>query len=421
VLVTSVAVIAAAIVYVVVHIPSYRTAFLIDTAASTPSGAGADFHAVADAVSSAAQNVGDGDALSLRRFGGACGDSHNTDQIVSSGTHHGQQISDAVHTLTPSGAATLQSGIFAAIDDFSGFYPFRGRKSNRIIVVSSHGIDACTADQVTLLKRIRDRVDAAGLQLDFRFVGYKIPSEQQHTLTQVAAATGAPEPKFTQTAAGLTEILKQLTIPESPDAAPVRIPNSTSKITVVPVDKSVNPLPGYRVTSRADIDYDVDCGSPQSDPSPVSVGANIVFCGTYTAPADVCWTRPDRRTVLCGRDPWDKVLYQYTARDSISSVSAAKDPLPWGLELEDGTKCRFRDGGAWAGRSDNLIGYYDCGADRDPVLAPMVVGAQAASAQVIDKSLPTWTVKVGPLEDSTASPPPRKLGIVVAYFAGSPS
>ncbi|MGH3869720.1 MAG: hypothetical protein ACRDQ4_27190 [Pseudonocardiaceae bacterium] len=232
VLITSVAVIAAAIVYGVMHIPSYRTAFLLDTAASAPSGAGADFYAVADAVSSAAQNAGDRDALSLRRFGGACGDSHNTDQIVGSGTHHGQQISDAVHTLTPSGAATLQSGILAAIDDFSGFYPFRGRKSNRIIAVTSHGIDACTADQATLMKTIRDRVDAAGLKLDFRLVGYRIPSEQQHTLTQVAAAIGAPKPEFAQTAADLTEILKKITIPESPDAAPVRIPTFTRVITV---------------------------------------------------------------------------------------------------------------------------------------------------------------------------------------------
>lgn len=420
VLVTSVAVIVAATAYVVMHIPSYRTAFLLDTAASALSGAGAVFHDVADAVSSAAQNAGDRDALSLRRFGGACGDSHNTDQIVSSGTHHGQQISDAVHTLTPSGAATLQSGILAAIDDFSSFYPFRGRKSNRIIAVTRHGIDACTADQATLMKTIRGRVDAAGLQLDFRFVGYKIPSEQQHTLTQVAAAAGAPEPKFAQTTADLAAILKQLTIPESLDAAPVRIPTVTSKKTVVPVDESVNPLPGYRVTSG--IGY-VECGDPPnvpSDPSPASVGANIVSCDPPVL-ANVCWTRPDRMTVLCGRDPWSKVLYQYTADHPISSVSAAKDPLPWGLELEDSANCRLRGGEAWAGRSDNLVGAYDCGDDHDPVLVSPGSSVAQVAAKVIDKSLPAWTVQVGPLDGSTASPPPRKLGVLVAYFAGSPS
>ena len=163
----------------------------------------------------------------------------------------------------------------------------------------------------------------------------------------------------------------------------------------------------------ADTDY-VYRGDPQwkdsqSEPSPASVGANIVFCEPFADLADVCWTKPDRMTVLCGRDPWNKVLYQYTAEHPISSVSAAKDPLPWGLELEDGARCRLRDGGAWAGRSDNLIGFYDCGIDHDPVLVSL-----ADFRQVIDKSLPTWTVQVGPLDDNTASPPPRKLGVVVA-------
>ncbi len=132
-------------------------------------------------------------------------------------------------------------------------------------------------------------------------------------------------------------------------------------------------------------------------------------------------------TVLCGRDPWSKVLYQYTDRDPISSVSAAKDPLPWGLELDDGAKCLLPPGSKAPqgdqGRSDKLIGFYDCDNHHDPVLVPPAFFAPpvAAAAQVIDKSLPIWTVQVGPLDYSTASPPPRKLGVVVAYFAGSPS
>jgi hypothetical protein len=241
VVVTVVAVIAAVIVYVVVQVPDYRTAFILDTSASTSSGAGADFNALIGTVSSAAQNVGDRDALSLRRFGGTCGDDpHNTAQIVGSGIRNGQQISNAVHTLTRGGNATLQSGILAAIDDFSGFYPFRGTKSNRIIVVTSHGTDACTHDQAALTKKIRDRIDAAGLQLEFRFVGYKVPDDQRDTLAQVAAATRAPEPKFVQTAADLTTTLKQLTIPGPTDAAPVKIPSIS---TTVPPSPTVSSSP----------------------------------------------------------------------------------------------------------------------------------------------------------------------------------
>jgi hypothetical protein len=240
VLVTVVALVVAAIVYVVGRIPDYRTAFLIDTSTGSSDS---DFSALANAVSSAAQNVGDHDALSLRRFSGACGDDpHNTTQIVSSGTNHGQQIGDAVHTITPGGDPTLQSGIFAAIDDFSSFYPFRGQKSNRIVVVTSHGTDACIQDQTALTKKIRDRIDAARLQLEFRFVGYKVPTDQQGTLTQIAAASGAPQPRFVQTAADLAATLKELMIPESPYAAPINVP-SPSVSTEVPSPSISTPRP----------------------------------------------------------------------------------------------------------------------------------------------------------------------------------
>ena len=226
--VTAVVVVAAASVYVMLQIPNYRTAFLVDTAATTvDEGADTDFKTITNAVGSAAQNTADSDALSPRRFGGACGNPSNTAQIVGSGTNHGQKISDALQTLTPGGTATLESGILATIDDFSGVYPFRGWKSNRIIVVTRHGTDACTSDQTELIKMIRNRIDTAGLQLDFRFIGYGVPIEQQNVLTQVAAAVGAPKPEFIQTAASLATTLKQLTIPESPEAAQIKIPGLT--------------------------------------------------------------------------------------------------------------------------------------------------------------------------------------------------
>lgn len=80
--VLAVAVIAAAatVVYVVRSTPQYRTAFLVDT-----SDAQRDFGALADSVGAAVRNAGDGDALSLRRFGGDCGDSGNTEELVGSG------------------------------------------------------------------------------------------------------------------------------------------------------------------------------------------------------------------------------------------------------------------------------------------------------------------------------------------------
>ncbi|GIG92718.1 vWA domain-containing protein [Plantactinospora endophytica] len=216
-----VVVLAATAVLVVRAIPAYRTTLLVDTSVGA---GGDDFAAVAGAVSAAAQNSADGDALALRRFGGACDSAGNTEQVVEVGTGQARKIGDAARALTPGGQPTLLDGILAAIDDFARPYPFRGSEGNRIIVVSRHGVDGCNADHAAVAATIRERVEDAGLTLDFRFVGFQVPAEQRPVLTQVATATGAPEPVFPENATDLTSVLVRFTIPESPDAAPVAIP-----------------------------------------------------------------------------------------------------------------------------------------------------------------------------------------------------
>ncbi|TDB83274.1 hypothetical protein E1264_29120, partial [Actinomadura sp. KC216] len=204
-----------AIVVVLRAVPDYRTAFLVD--ASLPKN-GSDFTAITSAVGSAAQNSADGDSLSLRRFGGTCGDRGNTSPVVDAGTKNAQKISTTARALTPSGKPTLESGVLAAIDDFSGYYPFRARKRNRIIVVTSHGFDACTTDQAALQRAIHTKAQRAKVKLDFRFVGYKVPQKEQRPLAQLAAVAKAPKPRLTTTPAELSTTLKQLTVPESPEA-----------------------------------------------------------------------------------------------------------------------------------------------------------------------------------------------------------
>jgi hypothetical protein len=209
--------------------PDYRTEFLVDTSLLKN---GEDFVEIADAVGSAAQNSADGDSLSLRRFGGMCGDKGNTASIVDPGTGQAQKISTSVHALTPSGKPTLESGLLAAIDDFSSYVPFRGSKRNRIIVVTSHGVDACVADQAALKQAIGKKAQDSGVQLDFRFVGYKVPRKEQQPLAQLATAAKAPEPRFVTTPAKLTTTLKELTIPDSPDAKHVDVPSLTPTPTI---------------------------------------------------------------------------------------------------------------------------------------------------------------------------------------------
>ncbi|WP_053791166.1 VWA domain-containing protein [Streptomyces sp. XY332] len=206
--------------FILQAIPDVRTAFLIDTSQTKSDE---DFVAITNAVGSAAQNSADADSLSLRRFGGTCGDRHNTESIVEPGTGQARKINTSVRTLTPSGQPTLESGLLAAIGEFSGRYPFRGSKSNRIIVVTSHGVDACTADRAALERAVATRAQDSGVRLDFRFVGYKIPQEQQQPLARLATVAKAPAPRFVTTSAELTTALKELTIPASPDAKHVEV------------------------------------------------------------------------------------------------------------------------------------------------------------------------------------------------------
>ncbi|MEU7875830.1 hypothetical protein [Dactylosporangium sp. NPDC049140] len=209
-------VIGAADLVVIFGMPAYRTELLVDASQD-----GGDFMAIADAVGAAAQNAADGDSLSLRRYGGACGDGHNTAAVVGPGTGHGGPIGAAVHALKPSGRPTLQSGLLAAIGDFAGYYPLRGERQNRIIVVTSHGAEACAADRAAVSRAAAE----AGVRLDFRFVGYKVPKDEQPSYAQLAAATGAPAPKFVTTAGELDTTLKELTVPRSPEAQHVVVPS----------------------------------------------------------------------------------------------------------------------------------------------------------------------------------------------------
>ncbi|MEU4769670.1 hypothetical protein AB0H12_41250 [Actinosynnema sp. NPDC023794] len=123
----------------------------------------------------AAGNTASDESLSLRRLGGTCGDPANTAEVVAAGTGQPDRIAAAAKSLEPAGKPTLLSGILAAIDDFSRPYPFRGRQSNRIVVVSRHSADACSTDQDAANSAIRERLDGSGVDLDFRFVGYRVP------------------------------------------------------------------------------------------------------------------------------------------------------------------------------------------------------------------------------------------------------
>ncbi|PPK71170.1 hypothetical protein CLV40_101359 [Actinokineospora auranticolor] len=182
--------------------PDSRTAFVVDTSVSNIS---ADFVGVADAVSAAARNAGEEEYLSLRGFSGPC-DGANTSLMVNGDSP--EFLAEQLRNLAPGGAATLESGLLAAIDDFDSWFPLPGSERNRIVLVTTRGVDRCRTDQSAVHRAVADKARDSGVSLDFRIIGYHVPTDEQQALTDLAAALGAPAPRFTGTPTELADALR---------------------------------------------------------------------------------------------------------------------------------------------------------------------------------------------------------------------
>ncbi|MGI5505957.1 hypothetical protein [Lentzea sp. CA-135723] len=216
-------------------------------------------------------------------------------------------------------------------------------------------------------------------------------------------------------------VVRQVTAPDSPATPNVgvqtitRTPDpvstttaepadpATEVVTVVAVDRAGNPAAGYRVTAGEEVDSCLPSGTD----------TGVVSCAPAAAGASVCWVTPAPGVLLCGDEPWGKSLRRMTTAEPVSRTPSAGEAEPWGLELADGAKCQRRNGGAWDGRSDGLVGAYFCDREGEFVLA--------GDGPVVNRTEPAWTVKTGGLGAQDVSfPPPVDTRVVKAYFAASP-
>lgn len=189
-------------------------------------------------------------------------------------------------------------------------------------------------------------------------------------------------------------------------------PTSTDVITVIPVDAAGQPANGYQVIPRQSWPNLSDCPGP----SPAAVGNDVYTCEPASANAAVCWPAP--ASLLCLYDPWTQALRRFPSPGELPQVQPLANPMPFALQLDDGTRCVLPQGGAWGGRADGLVPAYGCGqgtwsqgalirADLDPALA-------------IDRSQPMWTVFIGQLgPPTTPFDPPRRRAVAAVWFAGS--
>ncbi|MET8757406.1 VWA domain-containing protein [Lentzea sp. NPDC004782] len=182
--------------------PIYKTTFLIDAAEG-------DLASVTNALTTVVGNSGEHDSQSLRSFGGECGTDDNTTQLVGFGTGNRQEIAQAARTVRQGAKATLQRGIVEAVNDFTPPLSLKAKQVNRIIVVTRHGTDACDPDDEFVQAQIRERVAAAGLTVEFRFIGYQVRDEQR--LRDLTTQLKTQAPTFTDTPEKLKDALAWFT------------------------------------------------------------------------------------------------------------------------------------------------------------------------------------------------------------------
>jgi hypothetical protein len=183
---------------------------------------------------------------------------------------------------------------------------------------------------------------------------------------------------------------------------------ATAIVNEVAVNSSGQPVNSYHEIPRSPtIPDQADC----TEPSPAAVSKNIYRCWPAVYGADVCWPASGV-DLLCMNVPWAKELHRIRARTALPQVSPPELPTPLALVLDDGTRCRLRNGGAWGYRYDDLRGFYGCGGRPGmDVLAPM-------NTDPIDRSSPVWTVRVGPDQAKDASsPPPTTHSVRTVWFA----
>jgi len=289
------------IVVIAANLPQYRTELLVDASAGIPPAG--DFGAVAAAVGATAANADDDDSLALRRFGGECTGGANTAELVAAGTGHGEQITRAVRQVVPQGVATVHSGLRAAISDFASRYPLRGRKINRIVLVTRSAADACDADPDAAHRAIQQLLTRAGLRLDIRLVGYRIPTDQQSHLIKLAAATAAPAPAFTQTAAELTTTLAELTVPKTATT------DSDPPLSELDPAPSRRPDGGTGPSSQLTGEPDPPAGTAIFPERTVSVGATVMTRGYAVSVTEVDGRTRDGQPVLTVRVSLTNVLW----------------------------------------------------------------------------------------------------------------
>jgi hypothetical protein len=209
-------------------------------------------------------------------------------------------------------------------------------------------------------------------------------------------------------ASAVVTLVGAVALPGQASAAP----GATVTITVKAVAANGEPVNGYQVTNRQSSPNLSGCLAP----SPAAVGSNIYACEPAQAAAQVCWPAP--ASVLCLADPWSKGLRRFAKPGALPAVEPLATPMPFALQLDNGTRCILPNGIDWGARADDMVPAYGCNPGKTSMAVLIPPGADPVSA--IDRSAPVWVVRVGELGPrDTPFESPRRHAVTTAWFAGN--
>ncbi len=175
--------------------------------------------------------------------------------------------------------------------------------------------------------------------------------------------------------------------------------------------------------------YELDDEDPVPDidsencdePSGGGVSPGTYACGSSAFSADACWRDADGDLVCIDR-PWDRKLYRRPMAGELPQTPAAEDPQPLGLQLEDGSRYRQRNGtGVGVSPGDLNDVYYcvegPCGDDPSKI----IVVFDAIDEPTVNTTDDAWTVLVGQMlhdgsDDPSTLPEPKTRRVVRAWF-----
>lgn len=137
---------------------------------------------------------------------------------------------------------------------------------------------------------------------------------------------------------------------------------------------------------------DIDCSLNSA--SPAAKKGNIYYCSPSAAGADACWVGEGQDSMLCLTDPMKRQVIRVWLEGSngygpTGPAQYSGTPIPIRLDLDNGAKCRLRNGGSWGTqeRNPDLVGFYRCDS------GDAIWGGRSSTG--INQQRKVWTVRIG--------------------------